>query len=69
MQNTIVYLIDTGVGKRDEITDRQTHFGLQGIRKGDSKLLETKQNLWHRCVIEYKGERSKWSPPVQESAL
>lgn len=30
------YLVDTGMGKRNEVTDRQTHFGLQEIRKGDA---------------------------------
>lgn len=36
MQNT-TYLIDAGMGKRNEVTDRQTHFGLQEIRKRDAE--------------------------------
>lgn len=35
MQNT-TYLVDTGMGKRNEVTDGQTHFGLQEVRKGDA---------------------------------
>lgn len=36
MQNTIMYLINTGMSKGDEVTDGHPHFGLHGIRKGDA---------------------------------
>lgn len=31
MQNTIMYLVNTGMSKGDEVTDGHPHFGLHGI--------------------------------------
>lgn len=56
MKNTIMYLINTGMSKGDEVTDGHPHFGLHEIRKemptiGLFAFRETKLNLWHmkRC--------------------